>query len=75
MIVSSLVLLWVVVGAIVLMRPTSQPDESAPLPGATTATPASTADPRSDPDAWKAFRERYLELGSEAEYQEAVRNR
>ncbi len=28
-----------------------------------------------DPDAWDAFRQKYLELGSEAEYQEAVRNR
>ncbi len=28
-----------------------------------------------DPDAWEAFRQKYLELGSEAEYQEAVRNR
>ena len=27
------------------------------------------------PEAWEAFREKYLELGSEAEYQEAVRNR
>ncbi len=28
-----------------------------------------------DPDAWDAFRQKYLERGSEAEYQEAVRKR
>ncbi len=28
-----------------------------------------------DPDAWKAFKERYLDLASEAEYQEAVKAR
>ncbi|MEO1913312.1 MAG: acyl CoA--acetate/3-ketoacid CoA transferase subunit alpha, partial [Myxococcales bacterium] len=28
-----------------------------------------------DPDAWEAFKERYLNVGSEKEYQEAVKNR
>ena len=28
-----------------------------------------------DPEAWKAFKARYLDLGSEREYQEAVKSR